>query len=142
MPCRNPFPLSDRLDDKLQAVHSLWQGLKRAENNMAFADDLVLLALAKPSGKSFLLTVFTVPERFRFEFLGPDLPGAAAGTFVDEITPHAGFSYLRAQASATVEAGEPTLLRLTETSGRDFSRLLLPLWGNGQVSLLLGAIEG
>jgi len=142
MLCRNPFSLPDRLDETLQAVHALWQGLKRAENGMPFADDLALSALAKLSGRSFLLKVFTAPERFRFEFASPGLPGAGGGTFIDEIKPDAAFSYLRAQASATVEAGEPTLLLLTETSGRDLSRLLLPLWGNGQVSLLLGAVEG
>ena len=142
MLCRNPLPLPDRLDETLQAVHGLWQGLKRGENGMPFADDLALSALAKLSGRSFLLTVFAGPEHFRFEFVGPGLPGAAAGTFIEEIKPDAVFSYLRAQASATVEAGEPTLLRLTETSGRELSRLLLPLWGNGQVNLLLGAVEG
>lgn len=142
MLCRNPLPLPGRLDEKLQAVHALWQGLKRAENDVPFADDLALSALAKLSVRSFLLKVFTAPQRFRFEFVSPGVPGAAAGTFIDEIKPDAELSYLRAQASATVEAAEPTLLRLTEASGRELSRLLLPLWGNGQVDLLLGAVEG
>jgi len=142
MLCRNPLPLPDRLDQKLQAIHALWQGLKRGENDVPFADDLALSALGKLPARSFLVKVFTLPERFRFEFVSPGLPGAAAGTFVDDIKPDAELSYLRAQACATVEAGEPTWLRLTEASGRDFARLLLPLWGNGQVSLLLGAIEG
>jgi hypothetical protein len=141
MPYQNPFPLSDRLDLKLQAVVSLWQSLKRAENGMPFSDDLGLSALSNLCGKPFLLRVFALPERFRFEFLKEGLPGVAGG-FIDEISPDTIFSYLRAQGSATVEAAEPTYLRLTEVSGRDFSRVLLPMWGNGQVNMLLGAVGG
>jgi hypothetical protein len=142
MLCRNPLPLPHRLDERLQAVQTLWQGLRRAENSMPFADDLAQSALAGLMGKTFLLKAFTAPARFRFEFVSAGLPGVGIGQFVDEIAPQAALSYLQAQASATVEAGEPTFLRLTETSGRDLSRLLLPLWENGQVALLLGAVEG
>lgn len=106
---------------------------------MPFGDDLELSALSNLSGMPFLLSAFTSPERYRFEFVNANLQGAAAtGKFVDEISPDTNFGYLRAQSSATIEAVEPTFLRLTETSGRSFSRLLLPLWGNGQVSMLLG----
>jgi hypothetical protein len=142
MSCRNPFPLPDRLDAKLQSAVSLWQGLKRAENQMPFSDDLGLSALSNLSGRPFLLSAFVSPERFRFEFLNESLQGAAAtGRFIDEISPDTNFSYLRAQSSATIEAAEPTFLRLTEVSGRSFSRLLLPMWGNGQVNMLLGAFN-
>lgn len=142
MLCRNPLPLPVRLDEKLEPLHALWQGLRRAENGMPFADDLAFPALEKLLGKAFLLQVFTGPERFRFEFASAGLPAVSQGSFLDEIAPNSELSYLRAQASATVEAGEPTLLRLTEASGRELSRVLLPLWGNGQVSLLLGAVAG
>ena len=142
MLCKNPLPVPGKLAAKLQAVVSLWQGLKRAENGMPFSDDLGHSALSGLSGKSFLLGVFAAPERFRFEFLDAGLQGAAAaGQFIDEIPQDANFSYLRAQASATVEAGEPTWLRLDVASGRSFSRLLLPMWGNGQINMLLGAID-
>lgn len=142
MPCRNPFSLPDRLDPKLQPVVSLWERLKRSENGMPFTDDLGLSALSNLSGKPFLLSVSAPPERFRFEFLDESLQGVAAmGSFIDEISPDTNFGYLRAQSSATVEAARPTLLRLIEVSGHKFSRVLLPMWGNGQVNMLLGAID-
>jgi hypothetical protein len=142
MPCRNPFPLPARIDPKLQPIVSLWESLKRAENGMPFSDDLGLPALSNLTGKPFLLRVFASPDRFRFEFLDKGLHEVAAtGRFIDEISPDTRFSYLRAQSSATLEAAEPTFLRLTEDSGRHFSRLLLPMWGNGQVNMLLGAFD-
>jgi hypothetical protein len=140
MPCRNPFTLPDRLDPKLQTVVSFWERLKRAENGMPFTDDLDLSALCNLSGKPFLLSAFALPERFRFEFVGDGLQGGA-GRFIDETPPDIHFNYLRAQSSATVEAGEPTFLRLTQDAGHKFSRVLLPMWGNGQVNMLVGAIE-
>jgi hypothetical protein len=36
MHCRNPFPLPDRLDAKLEPVVTLWENLKRGENGMPF----------------------------------------------------------------------------------------------------------
>ena len=102
---------------------------------MPFGDDLELPAVSNLPGRPFLLRVFTAPERFRFEFVNEGLQGAATpGTFLDEIALDRDFGFLRAQSSATVEAAEPTLLGLTEASGRNFSRLLLPLWGQGQLS--------
>jgi len=142
MHCRNPFPLPDRLDARLQPVVSVWEGLKRGENGVPFADDLGVDRLSKLPGNPFLLSVSDSPERYRFEFLGDSLRGTAViGSFLDEISPNVNFSYLRAQSSATVEAIAPTFLRLTQLSGYSFSRVLLPLWGNGQVNLLLGAID-
>jgi hypothetical protein len=142
MPCRNPFPLPDRLDARLLPIVSLWESLKRAESRMPFSDDLGVSALSGLPGSPFLLSVFTLPERFRFEFVAADLHGtAAAGQFVDETSRDMIFGYLRAQGSATVEAAEPTFLPLTEASGRHFSRVLLPMWGNGQINMLLGAVD-
>jgi hypothetical protein len=140
MPCRNPFTLPDHLDPNLQPVLSLWERLRRAENGMPFSDDLGISALSSLSGEPFLLRVFS-PERFRLEFLSESVQGAT-GKFIDEIEPDTHFSYLRAQASATVEAAAPTFLRLTETSGHKFSRVLLPLWGNGEINMLVGASGG
>ena len=142
MRCLNPFPLPDRLDPDLQTVVSFWESLRRAENGMPFGDDLKFSDLSRLSAKPFVLSVFTSPERFRFEYLHKDLQGAAmAGRFIDEIPPESDFSYLRAQSSATLEAAEPTFLRLSEASGRSFRRLLLPMWGSGQINTLLGAIH-
>ena len=142
MPCQNPFSLPDRLDPNLQGVISLWRRLKRVENGMPFTDDLDLSALSNLPVKPFLLSVFASPERFRFEFLSEGLRAAAAtGSFIDETSPQKYFGYLRAQGSATVEAAEPTFLRLADVSGQAFSRVLLPMWGNGQINMLLGAID-
>lgn len=142
MHCRNPFPLPARLDAKLQPVVSLWKSLKRGENDIPFADDLGMDVLANLPGSLFLLRIFQSPERCRFEFLSESLRrSATVGSFLDEIPPGDDFSYLRAQSSATVEAAAPTFLRLTRSSGDSFSRVLLPLWGNGEVNMLLGAIE-
>jgi hypothetical protein len=110
---------------------------------MPFGDDLKFSDLSTLSAKPFVLTIFTLPERFRFEFLDEGLEAAAvAGRFIDEISVNTDFSYLRAQSSATLEAAAPTFFRLTEDSGRNFGRVLLPMWGSGQVSMLLGAIAG
>lgn len=139
MSCRNPFPLPDRLDATLQSSLSFWQGLRRGESPIPFSDDLALSALSNLSGMPFLLSAFASPERFRFEFVSEILRGAAAaGGFIDEMSPDDNFCYLRAQSSGTIEAAEPTFLRLTEKSGRSFSRLLLPMWEDGQVDMLLG----
>lgn len=142
MRCQNPFPLPGRLDAKLQPVVTLWENLKRGENGIPFGDDLGVPALSKLPGNPFLLSVSPLSERYRFEFLCDSLrAGMAMGCFIDEMPPNVNFSYLRAQSSATVEAAEPTLFRLTQVSGYRFSRVLLPLWGNGQVTLLLGTID-
>jgi hypothetical protein len=140
--CRNPFPLPDRLDANLQSVVSLWERLKRGENGMPFSDDLGVPVLSNLAGAPFLLSVFASPERCRFEFVSESLRREAVQEgFVDEMPPNINFSYLRAQSSATIEAAEPTLFHLTDSSGYRFSRVLLPLWGNGQVNMLMGAFD-
>ncbi|MGY3488750.1 hypothetical protein ACVW1C_006633 [Bradyrhizobium sp. USDA 4011] len=142
MRCHNPFPVPDRLDARLQPVVSIWKGLRRGENGMPFADDLGVQSLPNLPGTPFLLSVSESPERYRFEFMSDSLQGATVvGGFLDEISPNVNFSFLRAQSSATVEAAAPTFLRLTLLSGYSFSRVLLPLWGNGQVNMLLAAID-
>ena len=142
MHCRNPFPLPDRLDAKLQPVVSLWDGLRRGENGLPFSDDLGVPALSNLPRNPFLLSVIASPARYRFEFLSESLRRVAVlESFVDEMPPNISFSYLGAQGSATIEAAEPTLFHLTDASGYRFSRVLLPLCGNGQVNLLLGAFD-
>ena len=131
----NPFPLPAALDRDLAAVEALWRGLRRAQNDMPFADDLKPAALAEVTGRVLLLDAFEKPERFRFSLLGGDLllPQAKAlsGKFIDEVDLPGPLGFLRPQASATVEARAPTYHR---------GRLLLPMWGDGRVSLLLGAV--
>lgn len=142
MHCRNPFPLPEHLDARLQPVVSLWESLRRGEIGMPFSDDLGVTALSNLPGNPFLLSVFASPERYRFEFLSESLRREAVlERFVDEMSPNINFSYLRAQSSVTIEAAEPTVFHLTDASGYRFSRVLMPLWGNGQVNLLLGAFN-
>ena len=131
----NPFPLPAALNRDLAAVEALWRGLRRAQNVMPFADDLKPAALAEVTGRVLLLDAFEKPERFRFSLLGGDLllpqDKALSGEFIDEVDLPGPLGFLRAQASATVEARAPTYHR---------GRLLLPMWGDGRVSLLLGAV--
>ena len=137
----NPFPLPDTLAGDLAGVHAVWLGLRRAANDMPFADDLKPAGLAAQSGKLLLIDVFDKPERFRFSLLGGDFllaqDKSLSGKFLDEVDLAAPLGFLRAQASATVEARAPTCYR--DAGGA--SRLLLPLWGDGRISLLLGAVH-
>jgi hypothetical protein len=137
----NPFPLPDVLAPDLAGVHAVWLGLRRAANDMPFADDLKPAALAAQAGKVLLIDVFEKPERFRFSLLGGDLlqaqDKALSGKFIDEVDLKAPLGFLRAQASATVEARAPTCYR----DGGGAARLLLPLWGDGRINLLLGVVD-
>jgi hypothetical protein len=137
----NPFPLPDTLAGDLAGVHAAWLGLRRAANDMPFADDLKPAALAAQAGKVLLIDVFDKPERFRFSLLGGNLllaqDKSLSGKFLDEVDLAAPLGFLRAQASATVEARAPTCYRDADGA----ARLLLPLWGDGRISLLLGAVH-
>ena len=137
---RHPFPLPATLPRDLAAVHDYWRGLRRGGNEMPFADDLDPAALSKEAGQVLLLDVFNKPERFRFSHLAGSLllaqETALSGKFIDEIDLGAPFAFLRAQASATVEARAPTC-----HAGNGAARLLLPMWGDGRVSLLLGVVQ-
>jgi hypothetical protein len=139
-PTANPFPLPSTLERPLAALGDYWRSLRRAENDIPFADDLNPGVLAAEAGAVLLLDVFEKPERFRFSLLGGDLllpqDRALSGKFLDEVDLPAPLGFLRAQASATVEARAPTYFR--DAGGA--ARLLLPMWGDGRVSLLLGAV--
>ena len=83
-----------------------------------------------------LVDVFETPQRFRLNTVGNEIRdyyGAdIVGKFVDEIEAKGPLAYFMAQASATVEAAEPTYYH------DGFARLFLPMWGGGYVSMLLG----
>ena len=116
---------------------------------MPFCDDITLSALPDLADDLMLVDCFIKPERFRFNTIGKRLTdrsrAAVAGEFLDEVALPDPFAYLRAQCSATVEARAPTFHRHGVTRPpRDpeaYSRLLLPLWGEGHISMLLGAFE-
>lgn len=135
-----PFDAAD-LDPKLAAVESYWRSLIRGANNMPFWDDFVPSALRDLAGETLLLDVFAKPTRFRFDsIVGTEIERrygqAVRDRFTDEIEPRGPFEFLNAQASAALEGAEPTLYRT-----QAYSRLVLPMWGDGRISMLLCAYE-
>jgi hypothetical protein len=134
----HPFALPARLSSDLGRVRDYWNGLKRAENQVPFWDDANLSALPGFEGRLMLVDVFETPQRFRLNTVGNEIRdyyGAdIVGKFVDEIKAKGPLAYFTAQASATVEAAEPTYYH------DGFTRLLLPMWGSGHIAMLLGTI--
>lgn len=142
----NPFPLPDTLDHELARILSEWRDLRRAGNIIPFWDDLKPTAIAGRPRSLILLDVFEKPERFRFSLadqqLVPTQEAKLSGAFIDEVPLGDEFAFLRAQASATVEARAPTYYRYGSRGlSPGFVRLLLPMWGDGRIGMLLGAIE-
>lgn len=138
------YGLPEQLRPSLRQVFSYWESLKRGENEMPFWDDVKLPALPDLIGELMLIDVFANPERFRFSFVGAELcrwsQEPLTGKFADEIQPRTPFDYLRSQCSATVEGRRPTFLHHRGEVGA-FSRLLLPMWGDGRIGMLLGAVD-
>jgi hypothetical protein len=97
-----------------------------------------------------LIDVFEDPLRFRFDLTGTDVTnwyGKAIGnSFLDEVDLHVPFDELAAQCKTTIERGAPTYYCQTALKKEDarhlngYARLLLPLWGNGRIEMLLGAV--
>lgn len=141
----NPFPLPGKLESDLGRVLSFWEDLRRAESSMPFWDDLTPSALAPRAPAVLLIDVFAKPERFRFNHISEAVAQRyrenIAHKFADEIELREPFAFLRAQASATVEARAPTYYRSSAAGEPGFARLLLPMWGDGRISMLLGALE-
>lgn len=135
------FSLPTKLDPTLARVFAYWKNLKRADNDMPFWDDVTLPALSEQSDRILLIDVFALPERFRFNTVGKGLAEQGGQSlnskFLDELKLAAPFAYLRAQCSATVERRAPTCL-----ADEGYSRIVLPMWGDGHISMLLGAVAG
>ena len=87
--------------------------------------------------------VFQDPQRFRFNSVGQHIRkryGAdLVHKFVDAIDAKAPLDYFTSQSSATIEDGAPTYYRSTRR-GAGYHRLLLPMWGNGRIEMMLGAV--
>jgi hypothetical protein len=143
-----PFALPDKLPLDLDRVWVYWKSLKRGENKIPFWDDLKLSSLPDLADRLMLIDVFERPQRFRFNSVGERIQqsygGDLAGKFADEIDPKNPLEFFTAQASVTIEANAPTFFTdaATSDSGRNVcdARLLLPLWGNGRIEMVLGAV--
>jgi hypothetical protein len=138
----NPYPLPGKLGASLQSVLSYWQGLKRAGNEMPFWDDVKPSALPGPEDRLLLIDAFEKPERFRVNTIGSELDpagGSLRGKFIDELTLSGSLEFLRSQCSATIEARAPTFYR--HQGKPAYARILLPMWGDGRIGMLLGAVE-
>ena len=137
----NPYPLPEKLSATLQRVFDYWSDLKRGGNQMPFWDDVKPSALPDVADRLLMMDVFAGPERFRINTIGADVGESAAlrGKFMGEAVLPGRLNYLLSQCSATVEARAPTWYR--QTGAPPYTRLLLPMWGDGRISMLLGAVE-
>lgn len=145
-----PFALPWKLESQLARVQAYWEDLKRGDAEMPFWDDVNLSALPDLSDRLILVEVFDKPVRFRLGMLGRELKdphgGDVVGKFLDEIEVHPPLQYLNSQSSATVEGRAPTYYRHGSANRRGsgttdaYSRLLLPMWGDGRIGMLLGAV--
>ena len=141
----HPFALPSRLPPDLVRVHAYWQGLLRGAAEMPFWDDANLSDLPDLADRLLLIDVFRAPERFRFGLVGEGIGGEdLGGRFLDETKLEWPLEFLRAQCSATAECAEPTWFRLQEdrpAGDRSYSRLLLPMWGDGRLAMILGCVD-
>jgi hypothetical protein len=143
---KHPYSLPGRLSPDLERVRAYWQGLLRGGADMPFWDDAKLTDLPDLESRLFLIGVFARPERFRFETISSSLVGQDLdGVFLDETDLDAPLEFLRSQASATVECAAPTYFRREKDEASVIrpahARLLLPMWGDGRIGMLLGAVD-
>jgi len=144
-----PFAIPEKLPSDIGRIRDYWESLKRGENSMPFWDDVTLSSFPGLADRLMLVDAFENPQRFRLNSVGEQIRkrfGAdLAGKFVDEIAPKAPFEFFAAQASATIEAKSPTFFAGEAGAADDlrhgYARLLLPLWGDGRIGMMLGAIE-
>lgn len=141
MKMKHPYGLPVRLSPDQTRVLAYWRGLLRGGATMPFWDDAKLSDLPDLADRLFLVDVFQGPERFRFGVVGEALTSdGMAGLFLDETDLRSPFEFLRSQCSATVESAEPSHFA-AEAAERLYVRLLLPMWGDGRISMLLGAVD-
>ena len=148
-----PFSLPRALDPDLTRIHVYWESLKRGDNNIPFWDDFKTSALQDISDKIMLIDVQEKPERFRINSfgVGEQLTNRygepIGGKFLDEIELKNPLEYLATQCSATIEGRAPTYHqhRAEVAHGLpasvSYSRILLPMWGDGKIGMLLCGFE-
>ena len=118
---------------------------------MPFWDDVNISALPDFSDRLMLIEASDRPVRFRcgFGVVGEEIKrqygGDLASKFLDEIEVRHPLQFLISQSSATVESRVPTYYRHAWAKGgssrvdQEYSRLVLPMWGDGHIGMLLGA---
>ncbi len=146
-----PFAVPKKIDPDLDRVRAYWESLERGENKIPFWDDFKISSLPDLADRLMLIDVAEKPERFRLNFVGQQLTdryGAAiTGKFSDEIESRYPLEFLTSQCSVTVESRAPTYYQRGSSTVQDpggpasYSRLLLPMWGEGHIGMLLGAFE-
>ena len=148
---KGPFAPPRKLEQDLARALTYWEGLKRRDAEIPFWDDVNLSALPELSDKLAMIEASDKPVRFRFGFgvVGAEIKqeyGAdPAGKFLDEIEVRHPLQFLISQCSATVEGRALTYYQYSEAdSGGSrakpgYSRLVLPLWGDGRIGMLLVA---
>ena len=145
-----PYSFPEKFEPNLGIVRAYWENLKRADNAMPFWDDVKTSSLPDLAGNLLLIDVFERPERYRFSFVGRDLMDwygkQISSDFADEVELRNPFEYLISQCSATIEGCVPSYYRHVATAmpknraSKSYARVLLPLWGEGHIRMLLGAI--
>jgi len=137
-----PFSVPSTLEPALARVRDYWLGLRRGQADIPFMDDVKLGALSDGSVDLIFVDVFERPLRFRIAVAGSGIASLygypVEGVFADELTPRAPLDYFLSQCSAGVEGRMPTIYRNARRPL--YARLLLPLWGDGHINGLLGAV--
>jgi hypothetical protein len=144
----NTFLVPDTLEPDLNRVRAYWDGLKRGGNDIPFWDDVKFSLRARLAREAVLMEVFENPQRFRFDIVGEDVVRrygkTITGMFSDEIDARVPLDEFTTQCRATVEGRVPTYYRKVPSGKPEqnggYSRLILPLWGNGRIEMLLAAI--
>lgn len=144
-----PYSVPSKLQADLARVRAYWDGLKRGNAGMPFWDDAKLSALPDLSSRLVLIDVFDKPLRFRFGTVGEEVQeryGAdVVGKFSDEIEIRRPWHYFNSQCVATIEGRVPTyyqheIAKHGSWRAKTYSRLVLPMWGDGRIGMLLGAV--
>jgi hypothetical protein len=139
-PTGAPFALPQSVGPDLTRVHDYWLGLRRGQADIPFTDDVKLSALGEAD--LVLIDVFERPARFRIAVAGRGVSvrygQPVEGLFADEIVPNPPLDFFFSQCTATLESRAPTWFRSAEPAA--YSRLMLPLWGDGHINGLLCAV--
>jgi hypothetical protein len=137
------FALPDRLEPGLERVRAYWNDLKRGGNNIPFWDDVRISTQTWFVDDTMMIEAFENPLRFRFDLVGQDLTHCYgvpfAGKFTDEVDQHPPIDRVTEQCQVTVDQRAPTYFRHAKGNS-SYSRLILPLWGNGHIEMLIGAV--